>query len=130
MELAFSEAKKSLRHNDVPVGAVIVENGKVISCAHNKREKKKNVIMHAETIALEKACRKKKTWHLNNCTMYVTLEPCMMCWGAINQARINKVVYALPQTKKDATNSTIKQIGDGGEMSQKLLNDFFITKRK
>jgi len=130
MQIALKEAKKSLKHNDVPVGAVIVENGKIISKAHNNREKNKNIIKHAEMIALEKACRKKKNWHLNNCTMYVTLEPCMMCLAAINQARIKKVYYALSQNKKNVMDYTEKELINENDESQKLLNNFFITKRK
>ena len=130
MHIALEEAKKSLKHNDVPVGAVIVENGKIISKAHNKREKNKNVIKHAEMIALEKACKKKKSWRLNNCVMYVTLEPCMMCLAAINQARIKKVYYALSQSKKNVLDYTEKELINENDESQKLLNNFFITKRK
>lgn len=130
MKLALKEAEKSLKHGDVPVGAVIVENGKVISKAHNKKEKYNNVVKHAEIIALEKACRKKKNWHLNDCEMYVTLEPCMMCFSAINQARIKKVYYALKQNKKNVLDYTEIKLFEGGEESQKLLNNFFITKRK
>ena len=94
MNLALKEAKKSFKNNDVPVGAIIVKNGKIISKGHNQKEKKKNAIKHAEIIAIEKACKKLHNWHLNDCVMYVTLEPCLMCCGAIIQSRIKKVIYA------------------------------------
>ena len=99
-ELALKEAKKSLRTNDVPVGAVIVQNGKVIAKGHNTKEKKQIVTKHAEINAIEKACRKKKTWYLNDCDIYVTLEPCPMCLNAIKQAHIKKVIFLTKQEKQ------------------------------
>lgn len=99
MKLAYKEACKALKHDDVPVGAVIVKNDKVISKAHNEKEKKNNAIKHAEIIAIDKACKKLKTSYLNDCTMYVTLEPCMMCCGAIIQSKISEIVYATESTK-------------------------------
>ena len=130
IELALKEANKSLKYSDVPVGAVIVEDNRVVSKGHNQREKKSNVVKHAEMIALEKACKKKQTWRLDNCVMYITLEPCMMCWSAINQSRIKKVFYALPQTKKEVLDRTIKEHISDNDGSQKLLNEFFLPKRK
>lgn len=130
MLIALKEAQKSLKYDDVPVGAVIVENGKILAKAHNMREKKCSVIRHAEMIALEKACHKKKKWHLNNCLLYVTLEPCPMCLSAINQARIKKVIFALPNRKKQILNYTEKELGNYNDVSQKMLNDFFVQKRK
>ena len=130
MKLAFKEAKKSLLTDDVPVGAVIVEKGKVIAMAHNTKEKTKVVTRHAEINVVEKACKKKKSWYLNDCEMYVTLEPCKMCQGAIEQARIKKVFYAVSRDKKNVSKSLFKKIEDGLEESQLLLKKFFQNKRK
>lgn len=93
MSLAFKQAQKALKKNEIPVGCVIVKNNKVIARAYNKKEKNKKTIDHAEIIAITKANKKIKNWRLENCTMYVTMEPCMMCCGAIKQSRIKKVVY-------------------------------------
>lgn len=95
MNIAIKEANKALKHNEVPVGAIIVKNNKIISKAYNKRETKKNIINHAEILAISKACKKLKNWRLNDCTIYITMEPCMMCSGAIEQSRINKIVYGV-----------------------------------
>ena len=99
MALAIKEAKKAYKKNEVPVGCVIVKNDKVISKAHNLKEKRKSSIMHAEIIAIMRACKKVKNWHLNECEMYVTLEPCMMCTGAIIESRIKKVYYSAESPK-------------------------------
>lgn len=93
MKIAIKEAQKALKHNEVPVGAVIVKNNKVIAKAYNKREKTKNTINHAEIIAISKACKKIKNWRLDDCIIYVTMEPCMMCCGAIEQSRIKNIIY-------------------------------------
>ena len=93
MNDAFKEAKKAYALGEVPIGAVIVCDGKIISRGFNKRESKQNALMHAEIIAIDKACRKLKSWRLENAIMYVSLEPCPMCAGAISAARIKKVVY-------------------------------------
>lgn len=95
MMLAINEAKKAYKKNDVPIGCVIVKDGRIISKAHNKKEIKKNAIMHAEIIAIAKACKKLKTWHLDDCVLYTTVEPCMMCTGAIIQSRIKKIYYSI-----------------------------------
>ncbi len=130
MEIAFEEAKKALKTDDVPVGAVIVENGKVIAKAHNTKEKEKIVTHHAEINAIEQACKKKRCWYLNDCIIYVTLEPCKMCMGAIEQARIKKVIYATKREKK--VNNVFPQFcqGDGENKSRELLKSFFENKRK
>ena len=91
MKLALSESGKCLKNGDVPVGAVIVKDGKVIATAHNMKEKKKNCICHAEIIAISKASKKLKNFRLNDCDIYVTKEPCLMCMGAILSARIHKI---------------------------------------
>jgi tRNA(adenine34) deaminase len=94
MNIALKEAAKAYKKGDVPVGAVIVEEGKIIAKGYNKKESKKIATKHAEIVAIEKACKKKKSWYLDNCTLYVTMEPCIMCCGAILQSRIKKVIYA------------------------------------
>ena len=94
MKKALEQAKKAEKKQDFPVGCVIVYKDKIISKAYNKKEKNKIATKHAEIIAIEKACKKLKTWHLDDCTLYTTLEPCVMCSGAIIQSRIKKVIYA------------------------------------
>ena len=93
MNEAFKEAKKAYKIGEVPIGAVIVCDDKIISRGFNKRESKQNALMHAEIIAIDKACKKLKSWRLENAIMYVSLEPCPMCAGAIAASRIKKVVY-------------------------------------
>ena len=99
MELALKLARKALKYGDIPVAAVIIENGKVISKAYNIKYKTKDVTAHAEIVAIRKACKKKKTTYLNDCVMYVTLEPCMMCSAAITQSHIKEVIYCLDSPK-------------------------------
>jgi len=101
MEEAIKLAKKAESKNEVPIGAVVVCDGKVISCGFNKREKSKNALHHAEIIAINKACKKLKSWRLENCNLYVTLEPCPMCSGAIANARIGKVFYGAKEKTSD-----------------------------
>ena len=130
IELALKEAKKSIKTNDVPVGTIIVENGKIIAKAHNTREKKHKITGHAEINAIEKACKKKKTWHLNNCELYTTLEPCKMCLEVIKQARIKKVYFAAKQEKEtNIPNIEMIQIKNV-ENSGKIIKNFFKNKRK
>ena len=92
MKLALKEAIKAYKHNEVPVGAIIVSNGKIIAKGNNQRENSGDVTKHSELIAIRKASKKKKDWRLNDCTMYVTLFPCPMCASAIVQSRISKLV--------------------------------------
>ncbi len=92
MKLALKEARKAYKHNEVPVGAIIVSNDKIIAKGNNQRENSGDVTKHAELIAIRKASKKKKDWRLNDCTMYVTLFPCPMCASAIVQSRISKLV--------------------------------------
>ena len=99
MKEAINEAIKAEEKGEVPVGAVIVYNGKIISRGHNKREQKKNSLCHAEIIAINNACKKLNNFRLEDCEMYVTLEPCLMCSGAIIQARIKKIVYGASDKK-------------------------------
>jgi tRNA(adenine34) deaminase len=96
MREALKQAEKAYRHDEVPVGAVIVFDGKIIARGYNKKESSFNPTNHAEIVAIEKACRKLKNWRLTDCTMYVTLEPCMICTGAVLEARIKRVVYGAP----------------------------------
>lgn len=93
MSLALKEAKKAFDKNETPIGAVIVYNDKIIARAHNLRETKQNSLAHAETLAIQKACKKLGSWRLEDCDLYVTLEPCVMCSGAIIQTRIKNVFY-------------------------------------
>lgn len=143
MRIALKEAKKSFKHGDVPVGVVIVENGKIIAKAHNKKHKKSIATYHAEIIAINRACKQKKSWYLDNCEMYVTLEPCMMCCGAILQSRIKRVIYSTENPKFGCINlidiqnheniNTHKvEIIKGilKEESAHLLKKFFLGKRK
>lgn len=140
MEIAIKEAEKAYKKNEVPVGAVIVKNNKVIAKSYNKREKKQNVIKHAEINAIEKACKKLKTWRLEECEIYTTLEPCLMCCGAIEQARIKRIYYAasspsfgqVENNNKVFQNNTKIEIYkiDNEEKAVKLLQNFFKSKRK
>ena len=92
MKEAIRQAKKAEAIGDVPIGCVIVRDDRIIARGYNKRNKNKTVLAHAELLAMSKACRKAGDWRLEDCTMYITLEPCQMCAGAIVQARIPRVV--------------------------------------
>ena len=91
MEIALEEAKKAYSKGEVPIGAVIVKNGEIIARSHNLKETLKSAIAHAEILAIEEASKKINDWRLNDCEMYVTLEPCSMCASAIAQSRISKL---------------------------------------
>lgn len=99
MQKAYLEALKALKIDEVPVGAVIVREGKIIARGYNQRESKNMATAHAETIAIQKACRKLNSWRLDDCTLYTTLEPCLMCTGVIIQSRIQRVVYGAHDTR-------------------------------
>ncbi len=106
MSLALSLAKKSAEEGEVPVGAVAVwDDGEVIGTGRNRRELGKNALYHAEIEAINNACTYKKGWRLHKCTLYVTLEPCPMCAGAIINSRIKRVVYGAPDKKAGAFGS-------------------------
>lgn len=105
MRIAINEAKKALILGEVPVGAVIVKNGKVLSKAYNKKEKLNSVVRHAEIIAVEKASKKINNWRLDGCDIYITLEPCPMCASAIKQARISNIYFGL--SNSDSNNFNI-----------------------
>lgn len=139
---SIKEAQKAGKKGEIPIGAVIVLDGKIISKGHNTREKTQNALHHAEIIAINKACKKLHSWRLENAEIYITLEPCPMCAGAISNARIKKVIYSA----KDASNNSdiIEKIfsstrlnhkveyvqGDYSDITSKLLTDFFKDKRK
>ena len=108
MKEALKEAMKAYKEDEVPVGCVIVKDDKIIARGHNQKEKKNNAILHAEIVTLTKAQKKLNDWHLNDCTLYVTLEPCLMCTGAIIQTRIKKVVYGALDPKGGAIESVLK----------------------
>lgn len=132
MSIAIKEAEKALKHNEVPVGAIIVKNNKIISKAHNKKENKNNVINHAEILAISKACKKIHNWRLDDCDIYVTMEPCMMCSGAIEQSRIKKVVYGVKNENYGYTNNlkNIEIISEICEEKCKKLVQLFFKKRR
>ncbi len=142
MELALGEAKKALDYGDVPVGAVIVKEGKVIAKAHNMREKNQVSTHHAEILAIEKACEKLGSWHLDGCSIYVTLEPCPMCAGAIINSRIGDVYFGAKEHKTGSVGSVINlfaldytftpriHYGILENECKSLLKDFFEKLRK
>ncbi|MBQ4109127.1 MAG: nucleoside deaminase [Clostridia bacterium] len=107
MRLAIDEAKRAECEDEVPVGAVIVRGGEVIASAYNTREYGKNALYHAEIKAIDAACKKLGGWRLVGCTMYVTLEPCPMCAGAIINARVERVVFGAPDHKAGAFGTMI-----------------------
>ncbi|MBE5757806.1 MAG: nucleoside deaminase [Clostridiales bacterium] len=138
MALALEESKKCIKSKDVPVGAVIVKDGKVLSKAHNTKEKKQNCLNHAEILAINKASKKVKNFRLSGCEIYVTKEPCLMCMGAILSARIDKIYYG----SKDKRFGTIKLAKDnnfnhkcdveGGILNKEcdeMLSNFFSALR-
>lgn len=99
MASALKCAEKALTEGEVPIGAVVVLNGKVIARGHNRRTKRQIATAHAEIEAIEKACKKLKSWRIPECDLYVTLEPCPMCMGAALNARIKKIYYGAPEDK-------------------------------
>lgn len=105
MKEAIKQAKKAEQIDDVPVGAVIALDGKIIARGYNKRTRNEQTADHAEMIAIRKACKKVGSWRLEDCTMYVTLEPCPMCAGAIFQSRMKRVVYGARDLKAGALGS-------------------------
>ena len=112
MKEALKEAKKAYDKLEVPVGVVIIKDNKIIARGHNLKEEKQNTIKHAEIIAIEKASRKLKNWRLNDCEMYVTLEPCSMCAGAIINSRIKKVYIGTLDKRAGACGSKLNLLQD------------------
>lgn len=143
MVLAFLEAKKSFKQNEVPIGAVLVKNGKVLAKSHNSKEKNRCCLCHAELNVIKKASKKIKNWRLDGCEIYITLDPCPMCASAIKQARISKIYSACSNLDKnnweiiskiflsDNTNPEVKIFTNLAENESKmLLNEFFKLKRR
>lgn len=129
-------SKKSLKKSEVPIAALIIdENGKIISKAYNTRNIKQQTINHAEILAITKANKKLKSWRLNNCTLYVTIEPCDMCKSVIKESRIQNVYYLLPRLpEKNQYNKTIfnklKDVSEKEDKYQEIINKFWKNKRK
>ena len=112
MHEAIKEAKKAYKKLEVPVGCVIVKNGEIIAKAHNLKETKKDTTKHAEIIAIQKASKKLNSWRLIDCEMYITLEPCAMCAGAIIQSRIKKIYIGAMDEKTGAVGSVLNLLDD------------------
>jgi tRNA(adenine34) deaminase len=142
MRIALQEASAALDHGDVPVGAVIVHEGVIIARAHNQREQLKDPTAHAEMVALTQAAAAREAWRLTGCTLYVTVEPCVMCAGALVLARITRLVYGADDPKAGACaslyripsdprlNHSIETVsGVLAEESAGLLREFFRARR-
>lgn len=143
MKQALLQAKKASAIGETPIGAVIVRDGKIISRGYNKRETKKNSLCHAEISSINKACKKLGGWRLPGCTLYVTLEPCCMCSGAIIQSRIENVYFGAYDYKSGCAGSVINMFEkglfnhnvkiSGGILEDEcsaILSDFFKELRK
>jgi tRNA(adenine34) deaminase len=142
LDLAFKYAEKAYKNDEVPIGAVIVKDGKVIGYGYNQKEKKNSILEHAEIIAIRMASKKINNWRLDNCDIYITLDPCPMCASAIKQARIKNIYSALSNLdkenekvvvdilKRDKTNPEVNLISNiEPNKSKNLLNSFFNIKR-
>ncbi|WP_445493234.1 tRNA adenosine(34) deaminase TadA [Niallia sp. 03133] len=138
MQLAIEEAKKAAAIYEVPIGAVIVKNGEILASAHNLRETEQTAIAHAELLAIDEACKKTGTWRLDDAVLYVTLEPCAMCSGAIILSRVAKVVYGAADPKGGCAGTFMNLLQDNRFNHQsevvsgiladecgQLLTDFF-----
>lgn len=143
MKEAIKQAKKAYAIEEVPIGCVIVHEDKIIARGYNKRNTKKNTLAHAEMIAIEKACKKLGDWRIEDCTMYITLEPCPMCAGAIVQARIPRVVIGTRNKKAGCAGSVLNllqvqefnhqvELTEGvlQEECSKMMKDFFREMRE
>src|SRR5919202_6709945 len=142
MRLALREAERAAEHDDVPVGALVVRDGEVIGAGHNERELRQDPTAHAEMLALREAARHQRSWRLLDTVLYVTLEPCAMCAGAIVLGRVPRVVYGTDDPKAGAAGSVLDVLAEprlnhrpevaGGllaEDSAGLLREFFLTRR-
>ncbi len=142
MKLALHQAEQALKHGDVPIGAVVVRGEDVIAAAHNERERLQDPTAHAEILAIREAARVCGSWRVLDATLYVTLEPCAMCAGAIVLARIPEVVYGAADPKAGACGSVLDVLGEprlnhrpgveGGVLAEEsgaLLRDFFAARR-
>lgn len=125
MKEALKEAKKAYEKLEVPVGAVIVKDGEIIARAHNLRENKNSSLAHAEILCIEKACKKLNTWRLEGAEMYVTLEPCPMCAGALVQSRIDKIYIGAKDLKNGAVGSVCNILEENftHKLEYEYLND-------
>jgi tRNA(adenine34) deaminase len=112
MRLALAQAKLAPAHDDVPVGAVVVRDGTVIGSGHNERERRQDPTAHAEMLALQEAARALRSWRLLETTLFVTLEPCAMCAGAVVLARVPRVVYGTTDPKAGAAGSVLDVLGE------------------
>ena len=143
MKEALKEAQKAYNKKEIPVGAVIVKDKKIIARAHNVKEEKNDATKHAEIIAIQKASKKLNAWRLTGCEMYVTLEPCSMCAGALIQSRIDKVYIGTMDYKTGACGSVLNLLEDFEfnhkveverdvlqQECEKILKDFFKELRK
>ncbi len=142
MRLALGEAERAAEHDDVPIGALVVRKGEVLGAAGNERELRGDPTAHAEVLAIREASKRIGGWRIPDAVLYVTLEPCAMCAGAIVLARVPRVVYGAPDPKAGAAGSVVDILGeprlnhrpqvDGGllaEESAALLNAFFSARR-
>jgi tRNA(adenine34) deaminase len=142
MRLAVREAERALEHEDVPIGAVIVRDGEVLATGHNERELRQDPTAHAEMVALREAARALGSWRVLDSVLYVTLEPCAMCAGAIVLARVPRVVFGARDPKAGACGSVLDVLGEprlnhrpvlaGGLLAQEcadLLSAFFASRR-
>jgi tRNA(adenine34) deaminase len=141
MREALFEAERAVENDEVPVGAVVVSDEKILSQAHNRAIYMNDPTAHAEILAIREACRIKRNYRISDCDLYVTLEPCVMCMGAILQARIRRLVFGALDPKSGAVESIMTLPFDqmnhpikieGGILAEecgKLLKDFFATKR-
>ena len=142
MDMAYKEAVKAMKEDEVPVGAVIVKDGIVVARAHNKKEKNNNPIAHAEIECIRKANKKLNDWYLKDCEMYVTLEPCTMCVGALINARVKCVYYGARDLKGGALGGLYNLMNQEGfnhyfkyeylenEKCSVILKDYFKSKRE
>ena len=142
MHLALEEAQRALNEQEVPVGAVVAKDHHIISKGHNQRHTTQHISQHAEIIALEAAASHLNSWKLDGVTLYVTLEPCLMCLGAILQSRVSRLVFALREPKSGAVMSTLNvhklknqaelKVDEGilSHASEKLMQLFFKGKRE
>lgn len=143
MQLALERAKLAATFDEVPIGAVIVKNGEVIAYGENRKERENCAVYHAEIVAITEACKKLNNWYLDDCTLYVTLEPCPMCCGAILNSRIDRVVYGATDAKSGGVTSLYNLLDDkkynhicrieGGVLEEEcsaILSQFFKKKRE
>ena len=143
MKAAIAQARKASAIGDVPIGCVIVHEDRIIARGYNRRTADKTVLAHAEIIAIKKACKKIGDWRLEDCTMYVTLEPCPMCAGAIVQARIPRVVIGCMNPKASCAGSVLNLLQEDGfnhqveteigimeEICSQMMKDFFKALRE